>query len=446
LFVFSEPVNIKNLKQKIIINPPVENFIIYQNKLNQIEIIFNEELQKDRTYSIDFNNSIFDLTENNPIDNYRFFISTGEQLDSFKIKGKIISTLENKIEKNFKLFLFDVCDSLLENPLYVTYSDDNGNFLIENIEEKKYFLVCTTLDKPKLILKLGQKIGFDTVTCNQLTVKSTYQNLSELKILKKEISDIVEIEYNKNPIIVNLQSKHKYKLYVIDKKVFIVPEEQISDTLIITATDSILQKKTDSIFFKSNPNLSKKKPFIHKFYQDKNKLIIELFYFAKILNTDSILINGKRVEKTKLNLDENTNISYDLNGIDSLNIIFKTNSLINSYGNTNNTTEAITWKRKKEEEKTNSICYTSKINNNNFFVELYDNQGKVVDRKKNQKNSCFYDIPPGVYKIRILIDNDNNGFWDPGNIHIKRKSEPVIHFDKEITIRENWEIKDIHIE
>lgn len=79
-----------------------------------------------------------------------------------------------------------------------------------------------------------------------------------------------------------------------------------------------------------------------------------------------------------------------------------------------------------------------------YVVQLL-NKNIVVAENKNGKRFEFKNIEPGEYRIRVLIDSDNNGEWDTGNIKANKEPEPVIFYESSegnqtITLRANWEV------
>lgn len=48
-------------------------------------------------------------------------------------------------------------------------------------------------------------------------------------------------------------------------------------------------------------------------------------------------------------------------------------------------------------------------------------------------------VPPGNYKIWIVIDKNDNGQWDAGGWYQRTLPEPVIRMENTLTIRSNWE-------
>lgn len=84
----------------------------------------------------------------------------------------------------------------------------------------------------------------------------------------------------------------------------------------------------------------------------------------------------------------------------------------------------------------------------NFIIQLLDKNFKPIKELSNTKNFTFRLLPPGEYQMRVLIDNDGNGIWDPGNILEGKEPEEVYFMKDLILVRANWEIEleDIEIE
>ena len=82
----------------------------------------------------------------------------------------------------------------------------------------------------------------------------------------------------------------------------------------------------------------------------------------------------------------------------------------------------------------------------NFTIQLLDKDFNIADELHNPgKHYKFVYITPGDYSIRILIDENNNGRWDPGNILLNQLPEPIFIYKNQegiskTTIRANWEI------
>jgi hypothetical protein len=77
------------------------------------------------------------------------------------------------------------------------------------------------------------------------------------------------------------------------------------------------------------------------------------------------------------------------------------------------------------------------------FVELLNSSDTPIRKAKvKDGGALFMDIPPGKYYARIVVDENNNFVWDPGNYAEKRQPEHVFYYPKEVEIMKNWEIEE----
>jgi hypothetical protein len=51
----------------------------------------------------------------------------------------------------------------------------------------------------------------------------------------------------------------------------------------------------------------------------------------------------------------------------------------------------------------------------------------------------FPSLPPGMYRIRLILDSNKNGRWDTGDYMTKRQPERIIYYPGSVEIRANWE-------
>jgi hypothetical protein len=77
------------------------------------------------------------------------------------------------------------------------------------------------------------------------------------------------------------------------------------------------------------------------------------------------------------------------------------------------------------------------------IIELTDKDGKVKATEYTENNNVveFIALEPNKYTLRIIYDDNKNGFWDTGSFMEKRQTEEVIYFPKEIDVRSNWDVE-----
>ena len=51
-------------------------------------------------------------------------------------------------------------------------------------------------------------------------------------------------------------------------------------------------------------------------------------------------------------------------------------------------------------------------------------------------------LEPGEYYLRMYLDRNGNGKWDPGNYFEKRQPEEVYYYEKKLTLIKNWKFEE----
>jgi hypothetical protein len=48
-------------------------------------------------------------------------------------------------------------------------------------------------------------------------------------------------------------------------------------------------------------------------------------------------------------------------------------------------------------------------------------------------------LDPGNYGMRIIIDNNRNGKWDPGVLLQKKQPEKIINYNTQVVLKAGWD-------
>ena len=151
-FTFSEPIRKPTYDKEIFISPfitPPE--IRLADSYRKVTIRFREELRPATTYIITLN-EIKDNTEGNPLEEpYVLAFSTGDQLDSLSLEGKILKPTLGEVAEDLTILLFDA-DSAVHNnfyeetglrkrPTYLTQTNDKGEFEFQYLREGPYRVI-----------------------------------------------------------------------------------------------------------------------------------------------------------------------------------------------------------------------------------------------------------------------------------------------------------------
>ncbi|MCS3532347.1 Ig-like domain-containing protein [Chryseobacterium sp. JUb7] len=483
---FDEYVTLKDINKNLIISPPIKNIkrILPSNIANKFVLIqWTDTLQANTTYNFNFGNSIVDNNEANILRYFNFAFSTGDKLDDLYISGEIKDAMAIKkatTENKFVVGLYQVKDTInyKQKPYYITKVDEDGYYELNYLSPGKYKIIAFEDENGNSMYDPGkEKVGFQKEavdvekSISGLNLK-LYPSRKPLKYLEmKEAPGGVLMAFEGKPDNVKVEPlNEKIKEY----KVTHVPK---SDTVRIwfdavksdvgqTSTENLkfgynADGKKDtlynaSLFYKYNAKnvmdinndiggnaLAPKSDFkiLSNYYLDKidpDKWVLKSDslttqqFTAKISESNpyQILIQSDFVEgkKYQLTIPKETVSSFYAKNTQSKRFDFEADKVEN-YG---------------------SVAF--EIENaptSNYWIQLLDSSEKVVYQKYTKGNKVKFDIlKPAEYIVRILVDSNNNKYWDEADFLNEVFAEESFVFYKAVIIRplwdtnENWDLKD----
>ena len=141
VITFNELIKIEGMEEKFVSSPPLKNRPTIQARGRQLIVKFDEELQPNATYTLDFADAIKDYNEANILPNFRTSFSTGSVIDSLAISGRVYDAKDlAPIEGALVLLYANLNDTAFtsEVPLRLSKTDALGNFAIHNIAAGNY--------------------------------------------------------------------------------------------------------------------------------------------------------------------------------------------------------------------------------------------------------------------------------------------------------------------
>lgn len=469
LFEFDEEIEV-DINPKNIITSPIINGELKLKVKNKkyLEVTIPNNLEENTTYSININNAVKDITESNIVKNINYAFSTGNALDSLSINGKTVYA-ENKAPiKNTLIGLYRISDTLditKQKPLYITYTNGQGNFKLNYLKANTYYLVAIddknknlSFNNAELVTNIPN-LKIDSVISTPLQLELFTSDTTGNRILSKKVAQNIQTLTYKNGI-----KKYSYKAVGVNNEILITqnrkkatelivyPKTYQTDSIqyIIESNDSIGNFRIDTITLQLSSK-RKIKTIAGKLYLETQDILpnhkILLFSTNKPITkikSDSIIINNNTI-----NFDFEFNKNKDsikislLNNIqDTVRISFKKGSLISYDGDTLATQQFTILKA--DLSNYSILEMDIKTEAKNYIIQLLSEDYTVLEEYKNITNLKYPYIKPGKYRIRAIIDTNNNNYWDCGNVLKKQKSEQIIYFSKDIiNLKPNWEIKDL---
>ena len=175
---FDKIVSIEKPNENVIVSPPQQKPPDVKSLGRRVTVTFNEKLQDNTTYSIDFGNAIADVNEKNVIKNYLFSFSTGNTIDTLKISGTVINAEDLNPMAGIIVGIYsDTSDSIfsLKPFMRIGRTDENGRFSINNIKKGKYKVYALGDANQDYTFQPGEGLAF------QDSLVDPYTRIEEMK-------------------------------------------------------------------------------------------------------------------------------------------------------------------------------------------------------------------------------------------------------------------------
>lgn len=140
---FNEIIQVSDIFQKLMVSPPVNKQPAVTTRGKTMIVKFQEDLQPNATYTLDFADAIKDNNEGNVLENFAFSFSTGDYIDSMAISGHLLDASDLSPVANALVMVYsNHADSAFRTlvPLRVTRTNAEGYFSIKNLAPIGYKL------------------------------------------------------------------------------------------------------------------------------------------------------------------------------------------------------------------------------------------------------------------------------------------------------------------
>jgi hypothetical protein len=483
---FNEWVKLDNPNQ-IVVSPPLEKTLKVQLKGKTVVLKFDdaEVLRPNATYTINFGESIKDISEGNKAA-MRFVFSTGNEIDSLKSTFKVLDAVSNEPVENVLVLLYEnTKDSVVskERPFYFAKTDKAGVCTIENLKKGnfKVFALADGNTNYKYDLPT-EKIGFtnDLIKIEkQDSAKVTTISLFEPQLpirIKEKYSNaygVVKIVFSQNALSAKPQWDNvgqatkvetqgdtlrvwyhqeqikDWNLYVLKDTIAIKTANKEAflkkEKLALTASSSVrkggkfgttvkAEIPSTTIAFSKQMSLLLNHPVV-KFDTSKIKIIDDTTKsrnFKLALKIDSS--SSRNILISSANWQENH--AYTITALPG--------AFTDFYGLSNDTIINQLKITPKKNFGDITLNYAGLKPDSQYIVQLLNSTGVLLEEKIiNQKSKgtiLWTTLEPIVYKLNIITDVNKNKRWDSGNYYEKRQPEPI--FSKQLEeLKPNWTLE-----
>ena len=138
---FDEFIKLADASQNVIVSPPQLEMPEIKTQGKKIIVNLLDSLKPNTTYTVDFSDAITDNNEGNPLGNYTYTFSTGEQIDTFEVAGYVLSADKLEPIQGISVGLYDdLADSAFRTKplLRISRTDEQGHFVIKGVAPGEY--------------------------------------------------------------------------------------------------------------------------------------------------------------------------------------------------------------------------------------------------------------------------------------------------------------------
>lgn len=138
---FNEYIKLENATNKVIVSPPQLEIPEIKDAGKRIVVELQDSLKPNTTYTIDFSDAIVDNNEGNPLGNYTYSFSTGDQIDTMEVSGYVLDASNLEPVKGILVGLYDdLADSAFKTKpmIRVSRTDSRGRFVIKGVAHGTY--------------------------------------------------------------------------------------------------------------------------------------------------------------------------------------------------------------------------------------------------------------------------------------------------------------------
>jgi len=159
--VFDEFIQFADMNKAFVSSPPMKKKpTVVDGKDKTVTIEMKEDLKPNTTYRFYFGNAIVDLNEKNQLKKFSYVLSTGPEVDTLALRGRVTDAFDHKPEKEgVYVMLYSIRNDTMPRkqlPDYIARTDAEGWFTMGNIRRDTFMIFA--------LKDLNQNMLFDQPT------------------------------------------------------------------------------------------------------------------------------------------------------------------------------------------------------------------------------------------------------------------------------------------
>jgi hypothetical protein len=401
LISFNEYITTNALQEQLIVSPNIKNNPLVDQRLNMLRIRLSDSLNANTTYSLQFGNALRDVNESNIVQNYTYVFSTGNQIDTGKLFGKVQIAETGIVDSSLVAVLHPIENDsaiFIDKPNYYSRINGQGVFEFKFLPATNFNIYIVPNDYSKRYDDSTKLFAFLDRSVNPSQTKDSIQLYAfeaSPKKEKKALSTVGAKNAKKqSPVLKyssNLEGKEKDILSPLILN-FETPI-RLNDSFTISITDTNLVQQEGAV----------------------------------------LAINAQNKQQVDIDFPWEANTDYKL--------VLPQKSIKDSLSNFLIKADTIRFKTKPESSYGTAMLRINGFQEFEHPVLLLIQDQKVKFSYPITQNLLRIDLlPPGDYQLKLLSDANQNGRWDTGKFMGKKlQPELVRNLKLILNIKSNWD-------
>jgi hypothetical protein len=401
LISFNEYITTNALQEQLIVSPNIKNNPLVDQRLNMLRIRLSDSLNANTTYSLQFGNALRDVNESNIVQNYTYVFSTGNQIDTGKLFGKVQIAETGIVDSSLVAVLHPIENDsaiFIDKPNYYSRINGQGIFEFKFLPAANFNIYIVPNDYSKRYDDSTKLFAFLDRSVNPSQTKDSIQLYAfeaSPKKEKKALSTVGAKNAKKqSPVLKyssNLEGKEKDILSPLILN-FETPI-RLNDSFAISITDTNLVQQEGAV----------------------------------------LAINAQNKQQVDIDFPWEANTDYKL--------VLPQKSIKDSLSNFLIKADTIRFKTKPESSYGTAMLRINGFQEFEHPVLLLIQDQKVKFSYPITQNLLRIDLlPPGDYQLKLLSDANQNGRWDTGKFMGKKlQPELVRNLKLILNIKSNWD-------
>ena len=463
---FDEWIELRNQATQIVISPPLNQTPEISVKSKTVVVKFHEDevLQENTTYTLNFGESVRDITEGNTVENLMFVFSTGTFIDSLELTGTVRNvTTGLPAAKALVILQANLSDTSIVtlNPSYFAQADDEGHFKLRYLREDTFrIFALQDLNANYKFDQAEEWIGFRD---DLVYVRPGGQDRIELQVFQNDLQRFIIDKDDPQPGVINVVFNTSAELaasrIIGDQR--LLYEQAVHDTLKLwhqfldTAQIEILY---DDVILDTIRGL----PYVAA----SSKLRADRLGRGPLHPMDSLLfffstpVTSVDATKVRIKLNDTIDVAgcllstlperrlsaalvCDWQEGGKYQVELLPGGVIDIFGNTNDTTSFRLVIGSAKDYGMIKLDVSQLDSASAFILELREGE-KLVTRHvlpigRDVQILNLAKLPAASYVLRIVQDANGNGRWDTGDYQSGRQPEAV-HFQALEALRAGWDL------